>query len=292
MADDQDVWLQFPLYPLEFNENLASDAYNAQRLAPDQQAFLQALGLISDHFDHDVQIPTLAPWPRTLLHQLIKYQVRASAEQVPLHPFWTLLKVIHDCHGLPWYELFTAEMDVQTPDAIPKLIKAIRQRDVAEWHEPAMVKAQNHQRILHHYDSVLATRIPQAHNLINTLTHTGLIHEENGVIRTWWHREDEIQEIIALEPQPIDDADYLTNAYEPRLLGDDASDLFTKMLPLTLYDDNSAGFIVQAQAESMYAAWRDERRMIEGAKPSDDLGNYDHQAWEALQNHLAKLEKL
>lgn len=111
------------------------------------------------------------------------------------------------------------------------------------------------------------------------------------MIRTWWHREDEIQEILALD-QPIDDADDLTNSYEPRLLGDDASYLFTKMLPLTLYDDNSATFIVQAQAESMYAAWRDERRMINGAKPSDDPGNYNRQAWEALQNHLAKLEKL
>jgi hypothetical protein len=62
--------------------------------------------------------------------------------------------------------------------------------------------------------------------------------------------------------------------------------------PVTLYDDNSSDFIVQAQAESMYAAWRDEWRMIAGAKPSNDLGNYNHQAWEALQNHLAKLESL
>ena len=154
-----------------------------------------------------------------------------------------------------------------------------------------MVKAQNHQQILQRYQSVLAERIPQAHNLVDTLTHTGLIHEENGVIRTWWHREDEIQAILALDDLPTTDSDYFANSHEPRLLGDDASYLFTKMLPLTLYDNNSADFIVQAQAESMYAAWRDERRMIQGAKPSDDLGNYDRQAWEALQSHLAKLAK-
>lgn len=279
MDDAQNIWLQFPTYPLEFDVILADRNYRDGNLSQAQQTFLQALNLLSDP---DAGLPSLAPWPRTLLHQLIKYQA-------PLRPFWTLLKVIHDCHGLPWYELFTAVMDVQTPDAIPKLIKAIQKRQQAEWQEPAMGKAQNHQQILHRYESVLAARIPQARNLIDTLTHTGLIHEENGVIRTWWHREDEIQEILALDDLPVDD---LTNAHEPRLLGDDASDLFTKMLPLMLYDDNSANFIIQAQAESMYAAWRDEWRMIAGAKPSDDLGNYDRQAWEALQNHLAKLEKL
>lgn len=156
MDDAQNIWLQFPPYPLEFDVILADRKARDGNLNQAQQTFLQALNLISDP---DAGMPSLAPWPRTLLHQLIKYQVQVP-NQKPLRLFWTLLKVIHDGHGLPWYELFTAVMDLQTPDAIPKLIREIRQRQQAEGHEPAMVKTQNHQQLLQPYEAVLAERIP------------------------------------------------------------------------------------------------------------------------------------
>ncbi|WP_461213682.1 hypothetical protein [Lacticaseibacillus sp. GG6-2] len=263
--------MTFPTLPIDFSFKVALLREQPQ---PAEAVVLNALG---------IRERAIMPWQVQLLHQLLKYQEAGH------RPFLDDFRLLHDAYGITRFEFAAFVLPSTT---IATTLTQIRDWRVQNTNSFAVTVADKQAAIL---GETAPARYAEADNIMRVLEATGFFHMDDDRFVCWRHREDELADIVEhVDPQLLPEAAYaeaMANPYQPQLLGDDINYLIAKMGPrMMLGEDSYSLSVIQKQAESMYNAWRSDRRRVAGfMSDGSDIADYNYDAMTALKAHLERI---